>query len=290
MTSGSHGSEPSTRQRPGRLWQAAIGLAILALALTVFAWQQSEGDSGPLNAVAAAAERTQGQPGGRATMQAIVSPAQSESFTITGRTVFDSEGRSRAVLTFPRPGSGGSAKMQVIADGTIVYMRSSQFDSLPKGREWVALDVSFGQELNVLPANGDAKGELQLLEAVSGDIQKLGEEDVRGTPTTRYRGAVGVSEQAEWLREAGAEKLASYVEKEGSPMQVEAWIDANDLVRRMGFVQSQPGEKGEGPTTVNMRMDFFDFGLEPEIDAPDSSEVFDATALAQEELGISSGE
>lgn len=266
-------------------------MTILVLALGVFAWQQGEGDSGgPLNAVAAAAERMQGQPGGRAAMRAIVAPAQSESFTITGQTVFDSEERSRALVTFPFPRSGGSAKMQVISDGTTVYMRSSQFDPLPKGREWIALDVAFGEELNVFAANGDAKSELQLLEAVSDGIQKLGEEDVRGAPTTRYRGTVGVSEQVEWLRKAGAEKLASYVEKEGSPMQVEAWIDGDDLVRRMAFVQSQPGDKGEGPTTVSMRMDFFDFGLEPEIDVPDSSDVFDATELVQEDLGISSDE
>jgi hypothetical protein len=31
-------------------------------------------------------------------------------------------------------------------------------------------------------------------------------------------------------------------------------------------------------------MDFFDFGIEPEIDVPDSSEVFDATALTEESL------
>lgn len=35
-----------------------------------------------------------------------------------------------------------------------------------------------------------------------------------------------------------------------------------------------------------MRMDFFDFGIAPEIDVPDPDEVFDATTLVQDELGL----
>ena len=37
--------------------------------------------------------------------------------------------------------------------------------------------------------------------------------------------------------------------------------------------------------TIGMRMDFFDFGIVPELDVPEPSEVFDATALAQDKLG-----
>ncbi len=39
---------------------------------------------------------------------------------------------------------------------------------------------------------------------------------------------------------------------------------------------------------TDMRMDFFDFGAVPLIDVPGSSEVFDATAMVQDELGTSS--
>jgi hypothetical protein len=179
----------------------------------------------------------------------VSSPARSKSFTIMGRMAFDAEtGRSRAVLRMPDPDSDGSVEMQVVGDGTVMYMRSSMFGALPGGREWMALDFSFGQEPDTpLPANGDAEGELELLEAVTGDVQKLGKEDVRGVPTTRYRGTVGASESAERLREAGAEDLSSHTEEEGAPLQVEAWIDADGRVRRMRFVDSQPGSEAKGP-------------------------------------------
>jgi hypothetical protein len=102
--------------------------------------------------------------------------------------------------------------------------------------------------------------------------------------TTHYRGRISVADNAKRLREVGADTAAADVEKVGSPVQIEAWIDGKGLVRRIGIAQTQPGEEGKGPTQVNMRMDIFDFGYEPEIEVPDSSEVFDATSVAQEEI------
>jgi len=280
--------------RRRRLWRAVAGLPVLIIALVLFSWQQGGDGDGPLNAIAEAAARTQREPGGRATMRAIVSsPVQSESFTITGRMVFETEpDRSQAVMTVPKAGSAGSdgsVKMQIIGDGTVMYMRSNMFGSLPGGRKWMSLDFSFGQELNTpLPANGDAKGELELLEAATGNVRKLGKEDVLGVRTTRYRGTIGVSENAERLREEGAEDLASVIEENGRPLQVEAWIDAEGRVRRMRIVSSQPRKEGKGSVTVDMRMDFFGFGIVPEIDVPEPDEVFDATGLAEDKLGLSS--
>lgn len=54
--------------------------------------------------------------------------------------------------------------MEAVADGTTMYMRSSQFGSLPDGSEWIALDLSLGEE--------HAKGGLALLEEVTGKVQK----------------------------------------------------------------------------------------------------------------------
>jgi hypothetical protein len=286
LTSGpTNGKAPRRR----RLVQALIGLLILIGAFAVFAWQQGgdSGEGGPLNAIAQAAERTQNEPGGRAEMRAVVSsPAQTAPQTMTGQVVFDAEGRSRMVITAPRSEKGDPVKMQAVTDGTLMYMRSSQFGSLPDGKNWMALDLTLGEVDSPLPAGVDAQGELALLERATGKVQKLGEEDVRGVLTTHYRGTIGISENAELLRAEGADELASYLERKGSPILVEAWIDAEGLIRRVRVVQSQSSEKDEGPTTMDMRMDFFDFGIDPEIDVPDSSEVFDATALTRERLGF----
>jgi hypothetical protein len=255
----------------------------------VFAWQQGGDGSGggPLNAIAKAAEKTQEQRGGRAVMHSITNVTRrSAPITMTGRIVYNAERRVRAVMNTPNSLSGGPMKLDLVGDGTVVYMHSSRFGTLPDGRSWVELDLALGDDLDtVVPANFDAKGELALLESVSDDVQKLGKEEVRGVPTTHYRGTSSVSGQVERLREEGADALASLTEKDGSPLQVEAWIDADGLIRRMRVVHSQPAGDGK-EVTVDMRIDFFDFGFEPEIDLPDSSEVFDATDQVRDEVEL----
>lgn len=272
------------------LWRGAIGLAIVIVALAVFAWPQGDDDGGgPLNAIAEAAEKTQGEPGGRATMKVVVSsPERSAPLAVTGQGAYDAEGRTRMVVTVPRSAADGPMKLEAVGDGTMLYMRSSQFGELPDGSEWMGLDLAFGEMETPLPASVDAKGELALLEA-TGEVRKLGKEDVRGVQTTFYRGTVGVSETAERMREQGADDLAAVYEEEGSPVQVETWIDADELVRRMRIVQTKPAGS-EGSETIDMRVDFYDFGLDPEIEVPESDEVFDATSLAREEAGLSDDE
>lgn len=289
LRSGSFRGEPGKRPR---LWQVVIGLAILVVALAVLASQLGGGDGGgSLNAIAAAAERTQRESGGRATMHSVVTlPGRSGSISITGQMVFDTEtGRSRVVMEVPDPDSDDLVEMEVVGDGAHFYLHSDLFGSLPGGREWMGLDFSsFGLEPNTeLPTNGDAKGELELLEAVTGDVQKLGKEDVRDVQTTRYRGTIGVSEQAQRLREEGGEDLASYVEEQGTPVRVEVWIDADGLVRRSRLIRSGPSPDDKGSMTTDVRIDFFGFGDVPEIDVPDQSEVFDATALAHRQIDVS---
>jgi hypothetical protein len=286
-TSGSHHSQPPRRRR--RFWPVVAGLFVLAVALAMFAWPQGGdgGSGGLLNAIAKAAERTQREPGGRAAMHATVS-SPDRSYTMTGGMVFDTQtGRSRVVLTMPDPNSSGSVKVQAVIDGTVMYIQLGNLGSLPGGAEWMSLDFSsFGLEKDSpLPSNGDAMGELELLEAATGGVRKLGTEDVRGVPTTRYRGTVGVGEQAKHLREEGAEEgFTSYAEENGTPLQIDAWIDTKGLVRRMKYVKTDPAKDGKGPTTMDMRVDFLKFGDVPEIEVPDSSEVFDGTDLAKSEI------
>lgn len=256
--------------------------------MAVLALQQGEdGGGGPLNAIAQAAEKTQGQPGGRASMRAVVSGPGSKPITMRGQMVFEDEDRSRAVLTVSPPGSGKTFQVNMVTEGTMMYMSSPKFGSLPDDAKWMGLDLDFaleqGQE-SLAPGNADAGEELELLEGVSDDIRELGKEDVRGAPTTRYRGTIPVAEQAKRLRDVGADEIAGRFEEEASPAEVEVWIDAKDLIRRMRIVQTSPQVEDGGITTTDMRMDFYDLGVDPEIVVPDSSEVFDATAVTEEAL------
>jgi outer membrane lipoprotein-sorting protein len=264
-------------------------LTVLVAAFAVLALQQGgeDGGGGPLNAIAQAAEKTQGVSGGRASVQGVVSKPGSGTIPMRGQMVFNDEDRSRTVLTMSPPDSGKTFHMNMISDGTTVYMSSPVFHSLPDGAKWIGLDLDFALEEeteSLAPAQPDAEGQLELLESAGDDVRELGKEDVRGVPTTRYRGTVPVTDQAERMRDLGADELAEGFEEDGSPAEVEVWVDAKDLVRRMRIVQTTVQVDSGETMTTKMQMEFFDFGLDPQIDAPDSSEVFDATSLAEETL------
>lgn len=278
---------PKPTGRRGRRWWAVAVVSIVVLGLGAFALLLGGvgGSDGSLNAIAAAAVRTQEEPGTRAAMHVIVSSPKTGTFTMTGHMVSNAEERSRGVLTMPPSDSHDSMKLEMVMDGDFMYLRSSRFGTLPGGREWMGLDLSFGHgQEDPLPAGGDPKGELAILEAMTGGVQKLGRANVRGVPTTHYRGTTSISERAEELRDDGEDGLASRIEEEDAPLQVEAWIDAKGLIRRMRIVRAQAQGGGGESQTTDMRIDFIDFGVDPEIDVPASDEVFDATDLAHEEL------
>lgn len=262
--------------------------------LAVVAWPGGDGDGGggPLNAIAEAAVKTQNEGGGRAAVRGVVTElGLSKPLIMTGQMVYDGAGSARGALSVPDPKSGDPLNFDYVLEGTQMYVRSSRFGSLPEGRKWMGLDLSLGDEVNTsLPAGGDVKGELDLLSKASGGIEKVGEEEVRGVATTRYRGTISVADSVKRLREEGADTVATYTEEKGWPMHLEAWIDGKGLVRRMRIAVTKPAEESNGPTTIDTRTDFYDFGLEPEIEAPDSSEVFDVTSQTKEQVEASGDE
>jgi len=283
------GAAPTGHRRLPRWAKAGIVLAFLvAAAFAALALQQGGdgGGDGPLNAIAQAAEKTQGEPGGRVSMRAVVSNG-SKTVAMRGRMVFDDEDRSRALVTAAVPETGEKFQMRMVSDGTKVYLSSPRFGSLPDGKKWLGVDFGFALEQgeeSLVPGNPDAEGELELLKGVSDDIRKLGKEDVRGVSTTHYRSTIPVAEQAQHMQDLGADETAERFEENASPAKVEVWIDAKGLVRRMRVIQSLPQLEDGKVTTTDMRMNFFDFGIDPEIDVPDSSEVFDATAQTEEAI------
>lgn len=266
-----------------RLWFGASAVLALSLAiLAVIAWPHGDGSGGgPLNVVAEAAAKTQSQPGGRAAIRVVITPGKSDPLTMRGGGAFDGAGRAHMTLTVRRPDTDQLVKLEEIADGTVAYMRSPLFGALPDGKKWMMIDLGSAMELDgPVPTSGDVKGELALLETVGDDVRKVGKEKVRGVQTTRYRGTLDASEEAQKLREYGSEDFADKVQEEGSPVQVEAWIDGDELVRRMRILSSHPPDEGKPEVTIDVVIGFFDFGYEPEIETPDSDEVFDATSLA----------
>lgn len=256
----------SSRRHRVRWWVGA-GLAVAVVVIVVFAVAQG-GDSsgGPLNAIAQAAEVTQREPGGRASVEAVVaSTTSSEGVTETGSVIFDDRGMARGLLTVVGHSTGREEKLVVISKGTTSYASSEAFDSIPEGKKWVEVDVSSGLKggSSSAPAEAGPKEGLKLLERVQG-AEEIGKEDVNGVPTTHYRGTLPTPEEV------------FGVKVHVSGLSVDVWIDAQDRVRRMQMAYTTA--VGEESVTTNVTIDYVKFGRVPKIELPHPDEVFNATS------------
>jgi hypothetical protein len=268
-----------------RLLQLAGGLSLLLILVVANYFLHSE--ENPLNPMAVAAERTQSEPGARFAMKATYnSAALPQAMTAHGSGAYNSEtGLSKMLLKVNVPTEGPVA-MEMIGTEADLYMRADKIsEQLPAGKEWLKVQP-FGGHTEEELAIGDADESLQILAKVSDGVRPMGREKVRGVPTRRYRAAIDMGEIVELYRAEGKGELADKVEEEAallsSPVTVEAWIDAKDIVRRFRMVMMLPTEPGQPAMTMDMRMDLFGFGARPEIALPDPSRVLDATELEEQ--------
>jgi hypothetical protein len=171
----------------------------------------------------------------------------------------------------------------ILTNGLIVYMRAPTLtQQLPGGKEWLKLDVqqlaksrnlNLGQ-LQQLTQN-DPTQLLEYLKAVSGKIDEVGSEDVRGVATTHYRAKVDLDKVADQVPAAARESVrASIRSLEQSlgthELPVDVWVDAQNRVRR--FSQHLTVALGGD---VDVTVDFFDFGTPVSVTTPPASQTTD---------------
>jgi hypothetical protein len=266
-----------------------LSLLLILVVVNSFA----NGGEASLNPIAVAAERTESAPGARFTMKAIyTSPSLPQPVVAHGEGARNSEtGRSRAAMSVEVPQAQSQIHVESIGDGTSIYMRGSALGSeLPEGKEWMRVEPFLGHsESEAMLGGSDADSSLQMLGS-AGDVEKVGTEQVGGTSTTRYHAVVDLDDYAGALREEGKDEMADLYEKYGElapdPTEVEAWVDSRKILRRLRMVMAIPTG---GPTlTMDMRMDFFDFGARPRIELPDPASVYDATPALERELDAAS--
>lgn len=252
-------------------------LTVLLLLVLANSLLHHEEEPLAVNPVAAAAERVEKAGGGRMSLYFIYSsPATARSISASGSGVFNEEtDRSRIALELKNPLTGETIQMVQIQDGDVEYEGGALVAKmLPPGKEWVRTDKSDEPEEDEMPLN--MEDSMELLDS-SGKIHMAGHESVNGKMTRRYRGEVQLGDLIDLLREKGKDTEADAYERieDVSPTQIsaEAWIDRRNMLRRMRFVMPMPGDPGEPPLTIDMRMDFFAYGIKPDIQLPDPDSV-----------------
>ncbi len=263
-----------------RLLQLAGVLAMLVILVALNAVLRG-GDDNPFNPnpVAAAAERAQAETGARMSMTASYRLPTGQSMTMTGDGAYDNRTqRAQFSMQLQAPPPVGSMTMEVVASEERAYLRSSMLTGqLPAGKEWISVDPESGDaEEGSLPGSTDPREQLEMLQSISGRIETLGQESLRGAATTHYRGTIDLASYADFAREEGQDEAADLFEQMGGSANAEAWIDRAGRLRQMRMVLSAPLAPDSAPMTMDMTIELYDFGVNPEIALPSPTAVIDA--------------
>lgn len=219
--------------------------------------------------------------------------------TTAGLIDFDRQLQS-ALMTARGQGRQGKAMAQqmgtseLIGDGLILYMKSPIFQQIPDVKEWVKMDIeAIGKEMgldlgSLMQVNqNDPTATLQYMHGLD-DIEELGQEKVRGVTTTHYRGTGTFEKLKDVLGpDAGPtlDKLQEMLGVEG--FTLDAWVDDDDVARRVEVDYDAlpiPGMSG----SWSVMMEFYDFGVNVDVDIPPKHQVTDMLQLMKEQQATAS--
>jgi hypothetical protein len=281
--------EPLSR----RLLGVVAALSALLIVAVGYAW--TSGGDNSLNPIAEAAANTAEAPGSRLAIRAVyTSPLLPSPVTARGGGVYNGRtGRSRAWLEMDVPTTAATVRFDTVGDAHRVFIRSPLLtDKLPSGDRWISSEPGIAHSPETtLAGNSDARGQLELLRAVGGRVEKVGRQEVRGVETTRYRGHFDLRGYAAQVRREGDPRAAHQYERLAkttpSSTIVEVWVDdGGDLVRQARIRGPEVAEPGAPPVTVEVNIAYFDFGATPRIELPSPKRAFDATLIGRAELGL----
>jgi hypothetical protein len=270
-----------------------VSLLCVALCAMVVAGCGLGGDTLSFDPVASAASKTVDYQSARVDFSATVNVEGVGGMAFSGAGIFDGHTRTGALnMRFRFPADvqaqlgGADPTMQMIMDGRhglVMYMRSPLFRTLAADK-WIKLDMEKlmkqrGIDLSsIMSANqADPSQSLHMLMA-SSDAHPIGYDRVRGVFTTHYTLNIDLGKLAKTNKELG--KMYGTLRKLTgvTSYPADAWIDDQGRVRRLKIDMSFNVPTG-GAIQMSMTEDLYAFGVKVNVQPPNPSDVFDASAL-----------
>lgn len=270
-------------------------LALLPLALLLVAAPGCGSEALELDPVANAASKTSEAGSSRVAFETTM-VAAGETMRFAGEGVFaydEVRGAMTMDLSSVLPGVGdGTIELRML--GSMMYMRMPEAlaGDLPGGKQWLGFDLGKTLDaaglgaLNPSQLQQDPAQSLRLLMASSTSVKEAGKAVVRGVETTRYTAMLdlkksldttadelGLSEQQRKELRAAADQLKKQAGVAKVPIEV--FVDADGMLRRllMKMSFSVEGER----VSMEILSDYYDFGVEVDVDAPPADQVFDVS-------------
>jgi hypothetical protein len=271
--------------RRSRWASVAAAAAIAALAAVSAGCGGGAGSALSLDPVANAATKTQQAGPARIKVAlSVSSPQMQGGKTVDVRGSGAIDGTS-SELDFTVRSLGTMKEIALEQNGDyVLYMQIPQLSGqLPAGKHWIKLDASklgkaSGVDLSQLMSGIQPGDVLSMLKGEGAKLQNLGSATVDGTATTHYRVTIDPAKALE-SKGLSSPLLAGAAAKLPASLPADVWIGEDGLVRQVRF------GLGVAQGRVALKMNLYDYGAHVPISAPPSSDVFDATQLAQ--LGMS---
>lgn len=190
-------------------------------------------------------------------------------------------------------GSNGTMEARYFKDGYAADMGDAMAQQTG-GKRWIS--YSYDDLAQIGGASGAAlkdqmqnttpdQGVKSLL--ASGDVKKVGQEDVRGVATTHYSGTVDVAGLTAKNSNLDADELAALKKQLAdagiSTETVDIWVDGDDLlVKKTERGQMKTGE-------LNSTVFYSDYGTKVSVERPPADQTVEFTELMKEQQGASTG-
>lgn len=184
-------------------------------------------------------------------------------------------------------------QIEAVRDGDVTYVKLPAVASkLPAGKTWVRADaqgdLGAGTGFDLSDFEGftqdDPQELLKLLQGVSGEIETVGVEQLRGAETTHYRAVIDPSRFEELVPEDEREQVGALAEellaRSGfGSMPLDVWIDGSGLVRKLQLDVTATDPGSSETSSASVVFELWDLGERVEIELPPASRVVDASAL-----------
>ena len=188
-------------------------------------------------------------------------------------------------------GSSDDWKLEVIQDGDTAYVRFPLLaKELPAGKTWIkgdAKDLSSADAGQLSQfgsfAGTDPRDVFAFLKAVSGAIEAVGSDEIRGVETSHYRATVDTAKLAQLVPAAQRQSLGgldkSAAQAGLSELPLDIWIDADQRVRKLSIDidAKQPGT--DESVQAALVVELYDYGSPLDLQLPPADQVVDAATL-----------
>ncbi|TRV76986.1 LppX_LprAFG lipoprotein [Streptomyces sp. 130] len=203
--------------------------------------------------------------------------------TYTGGTMAD---------TLKQAGGSGTMEARYFKDGYAADMGEALAQQTG-GKRWI--NYSYDDLAEMAGASGEVmkdqmqnstpqQGVKSLL--ASGDVKKVGQEDVRGVSTTHYSGTVDVAELTAKSGNLDADEVAALKKQLAdagiTTETIDIWVDENDLLVK----KTERGEMKTGE--LNSTVFYSDYGTKVSVERPPAAETVDFAEMLEQQQGAAS--